>query len=56
MVPDRAFVEPVVQGLDRVNDEVNRTGDLSGLVALLTAAEARISRLKKKRWRLNVTG
>ena len=48
LVPDRAFVEPIVQGLDRVNDEVNRTGDLSGLVALLTAAEARISRLEKQ--------
>ena len=48
LVPDRAFVEPVGQSSDRVNDGVNKTGDLSGLVALLTAAEARISRLEKQ--------
>jgi hypothetical protein len=48
LVPDQAFVEPVGHGSDRVKDGVNKTGDLSGLVALLTAAEARISRLEKQ--------
>jgi hypothetical protein len=48
LVPDRAFVEPGEHSSDCVNDGVNRIGDLSGLVALVTAAEARISRLEKQ--------
>jgi chromosome segregation ATPase len=44
LVPDRVFVEPVGQDADREN----KTGDQTGLVALLTAAEARISRLEKQ--------
>jgi hypothetical protein len=48
LVPDRVFVEPVGQEADGVNEGVNKTGDMTGLVALLTAAEARVSRLEKQ--------
>jgi chromosome segregation ATPase len=48
LVPDRVFVEPVVDPVSEDADRVNRTGDLPGLVTLLTAAEARISRLEKQ--------
>jgi hypothetical protein len=46
LVPVEVFVEPVRETEDWVNRRVNKTGDLTGLVALLTAAEARISRLE----------
>ena len=45
LVPDRVFVEPVGEDADGVNDQPNRTVGLTGLVALLTASEARISRI-----------
>jgi hypothetical protein len=48
LVPDRVFVESVGRDDGEVNDQVNKTGDLTGLVMLLTAAEARISRLEKQ--------
>jgi hypothetical protein len=48
LVPDRVFVEPVVDPVGEDADRVNRTGDLTGLVTLLTASEARISRLEKQ--------
>ena len=46
LVPDRVFVEPVSADQDGINEGVNRTGDLIGLVVLLTAAETRVSRLE----------
>jgi hypothetical protein len=46
LVSDQVFVEPVSEGGRRPNERPNRTGDLTGLVALLTAAEARVSRLE----------
>jgi chromosome segregation ATPase len=48
LVPDRVFVEPVVDPVSEDADRINRAGDLTGLVTLLTAAEARISRLEKQ--------
>jgi hypothetical protein len=48
LVPVEAVVEPVKPDGEGVNDRVNRTGDLTGLVALLTAAEARVSRLERQ--------
>jgi chromosome segregation ATPase len=48
LVPDRVFVEQVIDPVGEDADRVNRTGDLTGLVTLLTAAEARISRLEKQ--------
>jgi hypothetical protein len=48
LVPDRVFVEPVEHDGAGVNERVNRTHELTGLVTLLTAAEARISRLEKQ--------
>ena len=48
LIPDRAFVDPVRPDDEGVNRQVNWTGDLTGLVALLTAAEARISRLERQ--------
>jgi hypothetical protein len=48
LVPVEVFVEPVRPDEDRVNDQADRTGDLTGLVALLTASEARVSRLEKQ--------
>jgi chromosome segregation protein len=48
LVPDRAFVEPVIEDDGRVNDGINRTADLTGLVTLLTASEARIGRLERQ--------
>jgi chromosome segregation ATPase len=46
LVPDHVLVEPVSADREGVNEGVNRTKDLTGLVVLLTAAEARISRLE----------
>jgi len=46
LVPVEVFVEPVRPDEDRLNEGVNRTEGLTGLVTLLTAAEARISRLE----------
>jgi len=46
LVPDRVLVEPVTPEEEGVNERVNRTGDVTGLVALLTAAEARVTRLE----------
>jgi hypothetical protein len=48
LVPDRVLVEPVEHDGEGVNRGVNRAHDLTGLVTLLTAAEARISRLEKQ--------
>ena len=48
LVPVEVLVESVRPDEDRVNHQVDRTGDLTGLVALLTAAEARVSRLEKQ--------
>jgi chromosome segregation ATPase len=48
LVPDRVFVEPVVDPVSEDADRINRAGDLTGLVTLLTAAEARIGRLEKQ--------
>jgi chromosome segregation ATPase len=48
LVPVEAVVEPVRPDDEGVNDRVNRTGDLTGLVALLTATEARVSRLERQ--------
>src|SRR5690242_10544878 len=42
LVSDQVFVEPVRED----GRHLNRTDDLTGLVALLTAAEARVSRLE----------
>ena len=38
LVSDQAFVEPVSEGGRPLNERLNKTGDLTGLVALLTAA------------------
>jgi chromosome segregation ATPase len=46
LVSDQVFVEPVRADQEGVNDRVNKTGDLTRLVTLLTAAEARVSRLE----------
>lgn len=46
LVPVEAVVEPVSEHGEGVNEEVNRSGGLTGLVALLAASEARISRLE----------
>jgi chromosome segregation ATPase len=46
LVSDEVFVEPVKEGGHALNEKLNRTDDLTGLVALLTAAEARVSRLE----------
>src|SRR6202012_946903 len=46
LVPDRAVVGPVRPDDEEVNERINGTEELTGLVALLTAAEARISRLE----------
>jgi peptidoglycan hydrolase CwlO-like protein len=48
LVPDRVLVEPVEPDAGGVNEQVNKTGDLTGLVTLLTASEARVSRLEKQ--------
>jgi DNA repair exonuclease SbcCD ATPase subunit len=48
LVSDEVFVESVNEDGRRLNERVNRTGDLTGLVALLTAAEARVSRLERQ--------
>ena len=48
LVPVEVLVEPVSTDEAGVNDQVNKTRDLTGLVALLTAAEARVSRLERQ--------
>ena len=48
LVPVEVLVEPVSTDEAGVNDQVNRTSDVTGLVALLTAAEARVSRLERQ--------
>ena len=48
LVPDRAVLEPVRHDDDGVNEGVNNGRELTGLVALLTAAEARIGRLEER--------
>ena len=48
LVPDRVFVEPVGEVNGGGTVEVNKTGNLTGLVTLLTAAEARITRLENQ--------
>jgi regulator of replication initiation timing len=47
-VPDRVLVEPDEHDSEGLNRGVNKAHDLTGLVTLLTAAEARISRLEKQ--------
>jgi len=46
LVPDHVLVEPVTGPVFGISEGINRTGDVAGLVVLLTAAEARISRLE----------
>jgi hypothetical protein len=48
LVPVEVLVESVRPDEDRVNHQVNRTADLTGLLALLTAAEARVGRMEKQ--------
>jgi hypothetical protein len=48
LIPDRVFVDPVKHDEEGINERVNRTGDLTGSVALLTAPGARISRLERQ--------
>jgi hypothetical protein len=46
LVSDQVFVEPDKEDGRPFNEGLIRTGDLTGLVTLLTAAEARVSRLE----------
>jgi predicted RNase H-like nuclease (RuvC/YqgF family) len=48
LVPVEVLVEPVSTDEAGANDQVNKTRDLTGLVALLTAAEARVSWLERQ--------